>query len=188
MKTALAGVLSVIYMQPASLRTWRANTRRFGSLIRAAIVGVTTAGVVALLTLLPVAMVIARRDTPVLPLLFLPLIAAYQSIRHSRARELQALHDDLTDLPNRPSFQARSQSAIRHAEKNAERVAVMILDLDRFKEINDTLGHHSGDRVLREIGRRLEALAPNEGCIARFGGDEFALLAPVLPSAAPPHV
>jgi diguanylate cyclase len=188
MKTALAGVLSVIYMQPASLRTWRANTRRFGSLIRAAIVGVTTAGVVVLLTLLPVAMVIARRDTPVLPLLFLPLIAAYQSIRHSRASELQALHDDLTGLPNRRSFQARSQSAIRHAEKNAERVAVMILDLDRFKEINDTLGHHSGDRVLREIGRRLEALAPNEGCIARFGGDEFALLAPVLPSAAPPHV
>jgi diguanylate cyclase (GGDEF)-like protein len=168
------------------MRVLRSRRKTVGHLVRAGIVGVTTAGVIALLTLLPVAMIVAQRDTPLLPLLFLPLVAAYQSIRHSRDKERQALQDDLTNLPNRRHFHQRAQSAIRACERGGDRVAVMLLDLDRFKDINDALGHHSGDRVLREIGRRLETLSPKRGCIARFGGDEFALLAPLDESDDPP--
>jgi diguanylate cyclase (GGDEF)-like protein len=186
MRATLAGIVSALLLAPSSLRTWRAGGRRLGHLLRATVVGVTTAGVIVVLTLLPVAMVIARRDTPVLPLLFLPLVAAYQSIRHSHAKERQALHDELTGLPNRRQFQQRAAGAIRSAERTTSRVAVMLLDLDRFKDINDTLGHHSGDRVLREIGRRLEALTPAKGCIARFGGDEFALMATLAPTTSDP--
>ena len=94
--------------------------------------------------------------------------------------EHQATHDALTGLPNRTLFQARLESAI----EGGERPAVLLIDLDRFKDVNDTLGHHNGDRLLREIARRLESRLGTERCVARLGGDEFAALLTGSPSRA----
>jgi diguanylate cyclase (GGDEF)-like protein/PAS domain S-box-containing protein len=88
----------------------------------------------------------------------------------------QALHDSLTELPNRVLFQDRVGQVIRAAQRDTGGVAVMVMDLDRFKEINDTLGHASGDRLLVEAARRLRTTLRDADTIARLGGDEFAIL------------
>jgi diguanylate cyclase (GGDEF)-like protein/PAS domain S-box-containing protein len=88
-----------------------------------------------------------------------------------------AFHDNLTDLPNRALFTDRLNHAInRSRRKSAEPFAVLFLDFDRFKIINDTLGHQVGDRMLMEISRRLNKCLRPSDTIARFGGDEFAVL------------
>jgi diguanylate cyclase (GGDEF)-like protein len=96
-----------------------------------------------------------------------------------RAAELHrvATNDELTGLPNRSRFRAQLQERIEAAGSQGEAFAVMLLDLDRFKEINDTLGHHYGDQLLRELGPRLRACAGDATLVARLGGDEFAVLA-----------
>ena len=83
-------------------------------------------------------------------------------------------HDALTGLQNRQSFRSQLATAVGRGE----RFAVLLADLDRFKEINDTLGHHYGDLLIREVAARIKAAAPLYTPIARLGGDEFALLAP----------
>ena len=103
--------------------------------------------------------------------------------RQASDNEHQALHDGLTDLPNRTLFHDRAQQAVVAASRNGTNVAVMLMDLDRFKEINDTLGHHSGDLLLREIGPRLQAALRTNDTVARLGGDEFAVLLGSVPSA-----
>jgi diguanylate cyclase (GGDEF)-like protein len=88
-----------------------------------------------------------------------------------------ALHDALTGLPNRVLLQDRLQSAIEATTQGQSRpFALMILDLDRFKEVNDTLGHHVGDVLLQQIGRRLQSAVRATDLVARLGGDEFAVL------------
>jgi diguanylate cyclase (GGDEF)-like protein len=104
--------------------------------------------------------------------------------RRAREKEHQALHDPLTGLANRVLFQDRLQQALRLGSREKHGVAVMIMDLDRFKEINDTLGHQSGDFVLKEAARRLETALRETDTIARLGGDEFALLLPKVPDPA----
>lgn len=94
--------------------------------------------------------------------------------------EHQALHDALTDLPNRTLFRDRVEQAILTGKRGEATVAVMLMDLDRFKEINDTLGHHNGDLLLRQIGPRLRECLRESDTIARLGGDEFAVLLPNL--------
>ena len=96
--------------------------------------------------------------------------------------EYQAMHDSLTGLPNRMLFQLRLIEAIDEAKENGDRVAVMLIDLDHFKEINDTLGHHFGDLLLQEIGPRLSRVLRDEDLMARLGGDEFGIVLPDLPS------
>ena len=96
--------------------------------------------------------------------------------------EFQAMHDSLTGLPNRMLFQLRLIEAIDEARENGDRVAVMLIDLDHFKEINDTLGHHFGDLLLQEIGPRLSRVLRDEDLMARLGGDEFGIVLPDLPS------
>ena len=96
----------------------------------------------------------------------------------------QAVTDSLTGLPNRRLFLDRAERATAKARRDGERVGVMIIDLDRFKEVNDTLGHHSGDVMLQEIARRLTATVRESDTIARLGGDEFAVLLPDLADAA----
>jgi diguanylate cyclase (GGDEF)-like protein len=102
----------------------------------------------------------------------------FDSLRREAAeREHQALHDTLTGLANRTLFAERVRDAVGTPEA-PKRAAVVLIDLDRFKEINDTLGHHVGDLVLREVGIRLQRSLPADHVIARLGGDEFAILAP----------
>ena len=89
----------------------------------------------------------------------------------------QSRHDALTGLPNRVSFAADLDAVIAAARQHGRRFALYVIDLDHFKEINDTLGHHVGDAMLNILGARLVALiSPELGTIARMGGDEFALL------------
>jgi diguanylate cyclase (GGDEF)-like protein len=94
--------------------------------------------------------------------------------------EHQAFHDDLTQLPNRALFRDRLEQALRSARRRGERVAVMLVDLDHFKDINDTLGHRSGDELLREVGANLVAALRASDTVARLGGDEFGVLAPAV--------
>jgi diguanylate cyclase (GGDEF)-like protein len=91
-----------------------------------------------------------------------------------------AYHDPLTGLPNRLLFTDRLAMAITGAKRNRQHLAVMILDLDYFKDINDTLGHHIGDRLLQAVGSRLTELLRKGDTVARMGGDEFLILLPEI--------
>jgi diguanylate cyclase (GGDEF)-like protein len=89
----------------------------------------------------------------------------------------EALHDALTGLPNRTLFNHSVEDAL--ATRSAgEKLAVLLMDLDRFKDVNDTLGHARGDRLLQEVAHRLEQLVPEGSAVARLSGDEFAVLLP----------
>jgi diguanylate cyclase (GGDEF)-like protein/PAS domain S-box-containing protein len=90
--------------------------------------------------------------------------------------QYRATHDPLTDLPNRALFTDRLSVAIRHARRRDQLVAVIFLDLDDFKAVNDTYGHAVGDEILIQAGRRLTSSLRAEDTVARFGGDEFVLL------------
>lgn len=92
--------------------------------------------------------------------------------------EHQALHDGLTNLPNRVLLHDRLQQAIRAARRTRTSVALLIMDLDRFKEVNDTFGHHIGDLLLEQLGERLGKVLRQSDTVARLGGDEFGLLMP----------
>ncbi len=101
--------------------------------------------------------------------------------------ERLALHDTLTGLPNRTLLLDRLEQALHVAQRQGDTLALLFLDLDRFKEINDTFGHHAGDLVLQEIGRRLPQVLRESDTVARLGGDEFAVVLPEA-SAATAHI
>lgn len=88
----------------------------------------------------------------------------------------QANFDKLTDLPNRQMFHDRLEQSIKKSQRNGTKVGLLFLDLDRFKEINDTLGHATGDELLKEAARRLNACVRQSDTVARLGGDEFTVL------------
>jgi diguanylate cyclase (GGDEF)-like protein/PAS domain S-box-containing protein len=92
--------------------------------------------------------------------------------------ERQALHDSLTDLPNRLLLRERLVGAVAASAADDEPFGLMLLDLDRFKDVNDTLGHPMGDLILQQIGPRLRSVVKDGDLIARVGGDEFAVLLP----------
>ncbi len=98
--------------------------------------------------------------------------------RQAEVNEHQALHDSLTDLPNRTLFHDRVHQALASARRDHVPAAVMIMDLDRFKEVNDTLGHASGDELLKQVGLRLRESLRESDTVARLGGDEFGVLLP----------
>jgi diguanylate cyclase (GGDEF)-like protein len=130
----------------------------------------------ALLALSPLVAVLVERGTAFLPLLLPPLFAVYRVASIALEREQQAQTDALTGLPNRTLLTARTaESLLEHSEAGT---ALLLLDLDRFKEVNDTLGHHVGDRLLQVISRRLAAAVRPADTVVRLGGDEFAVLLP----------
>jgi len=91
-----------------------------------------------------------------------------------------ATHDQLTGLPNRLLFNNSLSLELAHARRNATKLAVMMLDLDNFKEVNDSLGHNMGDCLLEVVGKRLKDLLRRSDTVARMGGDEFSVLLPEI--------
>ena len=104
-------------------------------------------------------------------------VALHNEMLIGRLRH-EALHDTLTGLPNRAQLTAEMITALAEARPLKQQVAVMILDLNGFKTVNDTLGHHVGDDLLRQVSSRFSEVCPSEVTVARLGGDEFAVLAP----------
>jgi diguanylate cyclase (GGDEF)-like protein len=113
------------------------------------------------------------------------LYAALSAIWFSVTRRLRvqlkrntylAEHDSLTDLPNRAIFLRRAEAAVASSCESGRPTAIAIVDLDRFKEVNDTLGHLNGDRLLTELARRLATFMRPKDCVARLGGDEFGII------------
>jgi diguanylate cyclase (GGDEF)-like protein len=130
----------------------------------------------ALLGLGPIIVVVMQRGPALLPLLLFPLGAVYATAGLTRAREQQSLEDSLTGLPNRRHLVAATRDALDSARDTHTHLALFLLDLDRFKEINDTLGHAVGDELLQWVGARLTAVMGEGAVVARLGGDEFAVL------------
>ena len=105
--------------------------------------------------------------------------------KKSEARiQFLAEHDVLTELPNRALFTKRVGAAIEHAQQTRSRIAVLFIDLDRFKDINDTFGHHAGDGLLRSVSRRLLQSVRTGDTVSRLGGDEFTVLLSAVSGAA----
>jgi diguanylate cyclase (GGDEF)-like protein len=153
----------------------------------------------ALLGLAPLVAVDMNQSAAFVPLFVLPFIAVYLNASVSLSREHQALHDNLTGLPNRKLLVVRTEEALAEARRQSERRAVaqgrgapdgeaqrvglFLLDLDRFKEVNDTLGHPTGDRLLQLVAHRLTHSVRPGDLVARLGGDEFAVLLPAVRDA-----
>jgi diguanylate cyclase len=116
----------------------------------------------------------------VLVLLFSSVLRRTRAqLDHQRKQAVHdALHDALTGLPNRTLLADRFEQALRAGKRASSTTALLLIDLDRFKEVNDTLGHHVGDQLLAQIGPRLSAALRGADTVARLGGDEFAVLLP----------
>ncbi|MFC9831583.1 bifunctional diguanylate cyclase/phosphodiesterase [Streptomyces sp. DH20] len=179
------GVVLVAAAYLAVTRTllWYLHTPRSGlptvartALVRQGLVAV------ALLGIAPLVCVVADAKPVLLPLFAIPLIALDSTLWIARARAEEQLRDPLTGLPNRQWLQERIWTALDDAERADSRAALMLIDLDRFRSVNDTLGHLAGDRLLLQIADRLRAALPRGAEAARLGGDEFAVLLPVADS------
>lgn len=108
---------------------------------------------------------------------YIGVFSDISQLKQSQSRlEFLAHHDPLTTLPNRLLFSVRAEHAIERSQRNKLITAILFIDLDRFKHINDSLGHTIGDRLLKAVAKRLQALIRNEDTIARLGGDEFVIL------------
>ncbi|WP_017580655.1 putative bifunctional diguanylate cyclase/phosphodiesterase [Nocardiopsis valliformis] len=131
-----------------------------------------------LLSLSPLIVLAMTHSVLYVPLFAFPLGALYTSALLSVKRDHQANHDELTGLANRKLLTVRARREIEDARQRGNRVGLLLLDLDRFKEVNDTLGHPTGDRLLQTLAHRLTHSVRPGDLVARLGGDEFAILLP----------
>jgi diguanylate cyclase (GGDEF)-like protein len=138
-----------------------------------------------LLCLAPVVVTVLQFSPILYPLLLVPLVGVYlsgrQSVRTAAAEHL-ARHDSLTELPNRRWFLESVGAALKNPGLRSG--GLLLVDLNGFKDVNDTLGHHRGDLVLQAVGPRLRASFRSEDLVARLGGDEFAVFMPGADSSA----
>jgi diguanylate cyclase (GGDEF)-like protein len=132
---------------------------------------VITGGVVLLVS--PIVLAAAAYTVTIVPLCLAPVVAMYNSVHQSARNEHAARHDALTGLPNRTAFHETITGAIEDEDVPA---SVLLMDLDRFKEVNDTLGHRYGDLLLVQVAQRFKSVIGHQGQIARLGGDEFAVI------------
>ncbi len=124
----------------------------------------------------PIVVVVAIHSWFVLPLLLIPLLLLYYTASMSLAREHAAGHDDLTGLPNRKTLRFELDNALATYERDGTPFGLMLIDLNDFKRVNDTLGHQVGDRLLVEFATRLSERVRPGDFVARLGGDEFAVI------------
>ena len=182
--TAPAVVLvAVAYLAVTRTLLWYLHAPR-GGLPTVARTALVRQGLVAgaLLGIAPLICVVAAAEPLLLPLFAIPLIALDSTLWIARARAEEQLRDPLTGLPNRQWLLERIWTALDDAERIGARAALMLIDLDRFRSVNDTLGHLAGDRLLLQIADRLRLALPRGAEAARLGGDEFAVLLPVADS------
>ncbi|MET9192601.1 bifunctional diguanylate cyclase/phosphodiesterase [Streptomyces olivaceus] len=176
-------LVAVAYLAVTRALLWYLQTPRPGlptvartALVRQGLVAV------ALLGIAPLVCVVAVAKPLLLPLFAIPLIALDSTLWIARARAEEQLRDPLTGLPNRQWLLERTWAALDDAERIGARSALMLIDLDRFRSVNDTLGHLAGDRLLLQTADRLRQALPRGAEAARLGGDEFAVLLPVADS------
>ncbi|MEU7722255.1 putative bifunctional diguanylate cyclase/phosphodiesterase [Streptomyces tibetensis] len=176
-------LVAVAYLMVTRVLLWCLHAPRPGlptvartALVRQGLVAV------ALLGIAPLVCVVAVAKPILLPLFSIPLIALDSTLWIARARAEEQLRDPLTGLPNRQWLLERIWTALDDAERIDARAALMLIDLDRFRSVNDTLGHLAGDRLLLQIADRLRVALPRGAEAARLGGDEFAVLLPVADS------
>ncbi|WP_328536538.1 putative bifunctional diguanylate cyclase/phosphodiesterase [Streptomyces sp. NBC_00344] len=173
------------YLTVTRVLLWSALVPQGGGLPTAARTALTRQGLVgvALLGIAPLICVVAMSVPVLLPLFAVPLIALDSTLWIARARAEEQLRDPLTGLPNRQWLLERTWAALEDAERGGLRSALVLIDLDRFRSVNDTLGHLAGDRLLLQIADRLQLALPRGAEAARLGGDEFAVLLPTADSA-----
>ncbi|KUO17829.1 putative bifunctional diguanylate cyclase/phosphodiesterase [Streptomyces dysideae] len=176
-------LVAIAYLAVSRVLLWYLHAPRGGlptvartALVRQGLVAV------ALLGIAPLVCVVAVAQPVLLPLFSIPLIALDSTLWIARARAEEQLRDPLTGLPNRQWLLERIWTALDDAERIGARSALMLIDLDRFRSVNDTLGHLAGDRLLLQIADRLRLALPRGAEAARLGGDEFAVLLPVADS------
>jgi diguanylate cyclase (GGDEF)-like protein len=161
--TGLVGVAVALYQGMPIVRYFR-NDFTF-------VLG--TGGVMVLIA--PIVLATTAYSVAIVPLCLAPVLAIYNSVSRSTRSEHAARHDSLTGLPNRAAFRDAVGAAVSDERIPA---GVLLMDLDRFKEVNDTLGHRYGDLLLGEVAERFRAAVGADGQIARLGGDEFAVVCP----------
>lgn len=136
----------------------------------------------AVMALSPLVVLAAQASSWFIPLLLIPLYAVRKMGQISLDEEHQATHDSLTGLPNRKLLLQTMEDALSRCERGCEPFALFILDLDRFKEVNDTLGHQTGDQLLQLVAKRIRTVLKETDMVARLGGDEFAIYLPRIES------
>ena len=134
-----------------------------------------------LLAMAPLLVIAAEDSLALAAVSFLPMLAIYFGGRQAALNSYRAVNDELTGLPNRWFLQERLEQALAARRGETGRVVVMIIDLDDFKAINDTLGHYYGDQVLKRLAPRLRAGLREQDTLARLGGDEFAVVLDDVP-------
>ena len=144
---------------------------------------VITGGVVMLLS--PIVLAAAAYTVGIVPLCLAPIVAMYNAVAQSQRSEQVARCDTLTGLPNRLAFQEAIADATQDERNPA---SVLLVDLDRFKEVNDTLGHRYGDLLLVQVAQRFASVIGDGGQIARLGGDEFAVVSTLRDSDETVHL